>query len=178
MDDSKFPHSTAPVSSPRTFGEYSQILRAAVADEESLQMSDSLQNLSEVIERLTEDWRLPHETPTWQAPYFLYLLDALREHHAMVLELTQDWQRFLEFKVHMAAVNQLRSQLAQWIQWARMPGSPELMQSDFDVSAWRLLGTGALLLDAYEQTVKPPEEEDQAPTSAWSRLVDWIRNED
>lgn len=170
-------NTSAPQSSVRSYGEYSEILRAAVADEESLQMGESLHTLSAQIEALTEAWRLPHADATWLAPYFLDLLDTLRDYHAMVLDLNRDWDRFLEFKAHMAAVNQFRSQLTQWAQLVRLPGAQAPLQSDFDVSAWRLLGAGALLLDVYEQTSKDGTQT-EARTSAWSRLVGWIRNAD
>jgi hypothetical protein len=161
-------------SSPRTFGQYSELLRAAVADEESLQMGESLQCLSRQIEAVTEAWRLPHTDARWLAPHFLALLDTLRDHHAMVLDLNRDWDRFLEFNAHLAAVNRFRSQLAHWAQLVRLPGAQAPQQGDFEVSAWRLLGAGALLLDVYEQSNKASKQED-APISAWSRLVGWIR---
>ena len=170
-------NTSAPHTSLRSYGEYSAILRAAVADEESLQMGESLHILSGQIEALTEAWRLPHEDASWLAPYFLDLLDTLRDHHAMVLDLNRDWDRYLEFKAHMSAMNQFRSQLTQWAQVVRLPGAQAPLQADFDVSAWRLLGAGALLLDVYEQSDKV-DAESEARTSAWSRLVGWIRNAD
>lgn len=170
-------NTSAPQSSERSYGEYSEILRAAVADEESLQMGESLHTLSVKIEALTEAWRLPYEDTRWLAPHFLDLLDTLRDHHAMVLDLNRDWDRFLEFKAHMAAVNQFRSQLTQWAQLLRLPDVQAPLQSDFDVSAWRLLGAGALLLDVYEQSCKAGAKT-EARTSAWSRLVGWIRKAD
>lgn len=170
-------NTSAPQSNLPSYGEYSDFLRAAVADEESLQMGESLHALSSQIEALTEAWRLPHEDVTWLAPYFLDLLDALRDHHAMVLDLNRDWDRFLEFQAHMAAVNQFRSHVTRWAHAVRTPGAQAPLQSDFDVSAWRLLGAGALLLDVYEQSSKP-DAQTEAPTSAWSRLVGWIRNAD
>ncbi len=168
---------SVPLSSPHTFGQYSEILRAAVADEESLQMGESLLHLSHQIETVTEAWRLPHTDATWLAPHFLALLDTLREHHAVVLDLSRDWDRFLEFKAHMAAVNQFRSQLGQWVQEVRLPGEQTRLQSDFDVSAWRVLGAGALLLDVYEQSNRQPETPTEVPNSAWSRLVAWFRHD-
>jgi hypothetical protein len=168
-------NTSAQHSSARSYGEYSEILRAAVADEESLQMGESLHTLAAQIEALTEAWRMPHNDATWLAPHFLNLLDTLRDHHALALELNRDWDRFLEFKAHMAAVNQFRSQLTQWAEAVRLSGAQTPLQTDFDVSAWRLLGAGALLLDVYEQSSKAsPESEDRS--SAWSRLVGWIRN--
>ena len=168
-------NTSGPQSSVRSYGEYSEILRAAVADEESLQMGESLHALSTQIEALTEAWQLPHEDAVWLAPHFLNLLDVLRDHHAIVLELNRDWDRFLEFKAHMAAVNQFRSQLTQWAILVRQSGAKGPAQSEFDVSAWRLLGAGALLLDVYEQSSKDGTQA-EARTSAWSRLVGWIRN--
>ena len=170
-------NTSVPQPSLRSYGGYSEILRTAVADEESLQMGESLHILSAQIEAVTEAWRLPHDDASWLAPHFLDLLDSLRDHHAMVLDLGSDWERYLEFRAHMAAVNQFRSQLTQWAHRVRLPGAQAPLQSDFDVSAWRLLGAGALLLDVYEQSSQA-EVETEARSSAWSRLVGWIRNAD
>ena len=168
--------SRAPLSSPRTFGQYSELLRAAVADEESLQMGESLQNLSQQIEAVTEAWRLPHADALWLTPHFLVLLDSLRDHHAMVLDLNRDWDRFLEFQAHLAALNQFRAQLVQWARLVRLPGAQAPLPSDFDVSAWRLLGAGALLLDVYEQATGRAAAQPAVRSNPWSRLVAWFHH--
>lgn len=162
-------------SSLRTFGEFSEFFRAAVADEESLQMAESLQRLSQHIEAMTEEWRLPHPDAMWLAPGLLTLLDALREHHAMLLDLNRDWGRFLEYNAHLAALNQFRSQVTQWVQLARLRGAQPPTQADFDLNAWRFLGAGALLLDVYEQSSMAARKAAPARQGVWSRLVQWIR---
>ncbi|OYU44682.1 MAG: hypothetical protein CFE44_11610, partial [Burkholderiales bacterium PBB4] len=116
----------------RSFGDFSQFLREAVADEESLQMGESLQGLATQIEAVIEEWRLPHSDGAWLAPHLLALLEALREHHRLMLDLTRDWDRFLEFKAHLAALNQVRSQLAQWAQRVRLPGAQPPAASEFE----------------------------------------------
>ena len=166
------------VGSSRSFGDFSEFLRAAVADEESLQMGESLQGLAAQIEAIAEEWRLPHPDGTWLVPGLLALLEALREHHRMLLDLNRDWDRFLEFKAHLASLNQFRAWVAQGAAVAQLPGAQPPSLSDFDVSAWRMLGAGALLLDVYEQSSKIEGSAPEAPSSAWSRLMGWIRNDD
>ncbi len=163
-------------SSLRSFGEYSEFLRAAMADEESLQMGESLQALSHHIEAITQDWSLPQAGAKWLLPGLAALSQALVEHHSMVLDLNNDWGRFLEFKAHMASLNQFRAQVEQWQRQVALPGALPPPQSDFDVSAWRMLGAGSLLLDVYEQSSHTDRSEASQPSSAWSRLVGWIRN--
>ncbi|MBC7620570.1 MAG: hypothetical protein H7293_16570 [Candidatus Saccharibacteria bacterium] len=168
----------SPSPSSRNFGDFSEFLRASVADEESLQMGESLQDLSTQIESMTEEWRLPHPDGTWLAAGLLALLDALREHHRMLLDLNRDWDRFIEFKAHLVSLNQFRTNVTQWADTAQLPGAQPPLQSAFDVSAWRMLGAGALLLDVYEQSCKVEGISAEAPGSAWSRLIAWIRNGD
>ena len=168
----------SPSLSSRSFGDFSEFLRASVADEESLQMGESLQGLSAQIEAITEAWRLPHPDGTWLAPGLLALLEALREHHRMLLDLNRDWERFLEFKAHLASLNQFRTHVTQWASVVQVSGAQPPSLSEFDVSAWRMLGAGALLLDVYEQSSNAQASEAAAPSSAWSRLIGWIRKED
>lgn len=163
--------------SSRSFGDFSEFLREAVADEESLQMGESLQGVAAQIEAVIEEWRLPHANGAWLAPHLLRLLEALREHHRLLMDLTRDWDRFLEFKAHLAALNQFRSQLAQWAQHVRVPGAQPPAASEFEVSAWRMLGAGALLLDVYEQSSPAGAASAEERSGAWSRLMGWIRNE-
>ena len=168
----------SPAPNSRNFGDFSEFLRAAVADEESLQMGESLQDLSTQIEFMAEEWRLPHPDGNWLAAGLLALLDALREHHRMLLDLNRDWDRFIEFKAHLVALNQFRTNVTQWADAAQLPGAQPPLLSAFDVSAWRMLGAGALLLDVYEQSRKVEGMSPEVPSSAWSRLIGWIRNGD
>ena len=164
------------VASSRSFGDFSEFLRASVADEESLQMGESLQGLSAQIESIADAWRSRDPDGSWLAPDLLALMEALREHHGMLLDLNRDWDRFLEFKAHLAALNQFRANVAQCVGFVHSSDEPPPSFSEFDVSAWRMLGAGALLLDVYEQSGKSQTTAQAAPSSAWSRLVGWIRN--
>ena len=167
----------SPGPSSRSFGDFSEFLRASVADEDSLQMGESLQGLAAQIESIAEAWRLPHPDGSWLAPGLLALLESLREHHRMLLDLNRDWDRFMEFKAHLAALNQFRTHVTQWAGAVQQAGGQPPALSEFDVSAWRMLGAGALLLDVYEQSRKVEGSASAAPSSAWSRLMDWIRND-
>lgn len=141
-------------------------------------MGESLQDLSTQIESMTEEWRLPHPDGTWFTAGLLALLDALREHHSMLLDLNRDWDRFIEFKAHLVSLNQFRTNVTQWAGAAQLPGAQPPLLSAFEVSAWRMLGAGALLLDVYEQSCKVEGISPEAPSSAWSRLMGWIRHGD
>ena len=152
-------------------------MRASVADEESLQMGESLQDLSTQIESITQEWHLFHTEAMWLTSALLNLLESLREHHRMLLDLNRDWDRFMEFKAHLAALNQFRTNVTKWVSVMQLADGQPPSLAAFDVSAWRLLGAGALLLDVYDQSRKIEDVAAETPHSAWSRLIGWIRNE-
>ena len=64
--------------------------------------------------------------------------------------------------------------------WQHGQATVQLLQFTFQFRArvWRMLGAGALLLDVYEQSSKIEGSAPEAPSSAWSRLMGWIRNDD
>lgn len=161
----------------QSFGQYSQFLRSAVADEESLQMGERLQALAAQIESLVGALRQPKADSSVIAQALMNLLDDLRSHRAMLLELGGDWHAFYEFDAHFAALTQLRTLVTQWAREAAPPQHQIPLLTDFDLVAWRVLGAGALLLDVYEQSrlQAPAPDAVLVPVSAWSRLSRWWR---
>jgi hypothetical protein len=158
-----------------SFGEYSQFLRSAVADEESLQVGESLQVLAVQIEALVGMLQLPGGERPPLALTLINLVGDLRTHRALLLGLGPDWHNFFEFDAHFVALNHFRILVTQWAMEAAPPrfGMPAL--TDFDLAAWRVLGAGSLLLDVYEQSRKAAaaaDEEFAAPT-VWGRWSAW-----
>jgi hypothetical protein len=161
----------------RTFGHYSQFLRAAMADEESLQLGEGLQTIAAKIEQVATQLRQPPADRTAVARSLVELLDLLREHRHLVQDMGEDWHSSYEFKSHFRALTQFRSLVTRWASEAGPPCDQPPGASEFELSAWRLLGAGALLLDAFEQTghksaameVTGPGQSENS--SWWGRLM-------
>ncbi len=158
----------------QSFGQYSQFLRSAVADEESLQVGESLQVLAEQIEALAAMLQRPG-APDNLSTGLINLVGDLRTHRALLLALGGDWHSNYEFDAHFAALNQFRILVTQWAMEAAPPRNVVPAVADFDLAAWRVLGAGSLLLDVYEQsrTTMVKKDEEHAPPSLWSRWGIW-----
>jgi hypothetical protein len=168
-------HSATQSHSFHSIADYSQFLRSAVADEESLQVGESLQVLAVQIEALLNRMQ---QHGGERSPLALALMDLvgdLRTHRVLLLGLGADWHHFYEFDAHFAALNHFRIQVTQWAMDAAPPryAVPDL--TDFDLAAWRVLGAGSLLLDVYEQSRKAAAlaERESLKPSAWGRWSAW-----
>lgn len=160
----------------QSFGEYSQFLRSAVADEESLQVGESLQALAVQIEALVALLQPRATEPQPLSLALINLVGDLRAHRALLLGLGADWHSNYEFDAHFAALNHFRILATQWAMEAAPPRNRAPALSDFDLAAWRVLGAGSLLLDVYEQSRLAAAEvadEDRLPPSVWSRWRAW-----
>lgn len=160
-----------------SFGEYSQFLRSAVADEESLQVGESLQALAVHIEALSAILQQRAEGRPPLALALINLVGDLRAHRMLLLALGADWHRFYEFDAHFAALNHFRILVTQWAMEAAPPHNAVASLTDFDLAAWRVLGAGSLLLDVYEQSRKTAAAVDKRvplPT-VWDRWLAWWR---
>jgi len=144
----------------QTFGQYSQFLRAALADEESLQLSESLQGLAISIESLAARLRQSDEAAQQLAHRFQALLELLRVHRQLLQELGGHWQGFDEFSAHATALAHFQTQALQWQKDAASPSVQVPLLHDFELAAWRVLGAGALLLDVHEEAVRRAQEAD------------------
>ena len=161
----------------QSFGDYSEFLRSAVADEESLQVGETLQALAVQIEAVVamlqeRSGELPEQS---LALALINLVGDLRAHRAQLLGLGADWHRFYEFDAHFVALNHFRILVTQWAMEAAPPRCMVPIQADFDLAAWRVLGAGSLLLDVYEQSrksVAQPATEQKAQ-SVWGRWSAW-----
>lgn len=174
------PESGSQLYSFQTFGQYSEFLRSSVADEESLQVRESLQALSAQIESLLSLLGRMHQRgPAARAKSprlakaLLALLASLRQHRAMLLTQGTDWQQSYEFEVHFGAINQFRVLLTQWSLDALAPRNRLPPLADFDLAAWRMLGAGALLLDVHEQLHQGVHIERRIRRSGWARWRAW-----
>ena len=134
-----------------TFGDLSNFLRSAIADEDSLQLSEGMQQLAlhseSVLAGLRLDRRREHA-----APLLMDMLTVLRDHRTMVVNLGLAWRGLYEYAAYLAALNNFRVLIGEWL----LRASPwddelEVTADEFGLVAWRTLGEGMLLIDMYEQ---------------------------
>ena len=162
----------------QSFGELSHFLRAAVADEEALKVSDSMGEVAAHIEVVAAF--LVHPKNADSAPQLaqmlMDLLNALRNHAALLEALDAGWHSQYEFKSYAAAIKQFRRQVGQWAREARDPQAPPLSAVEFELNAWRLLGLGALLIDVHEQpiTMTMEAEPPRPPAGLMARARSWL----
>ncbi len=159
----------------QSFGDYSQFLRSAVADEESLQMGESLQGMAVQIEAIVSLLQQTEPKLDGLAIALFNLVGDLRAHRTQLLALGEDWHRFYEFDAHFASLNHFRILVTQWALEAAPPRHALPKLAEFDLAAWRLLGAGSLLLDVYEQSrneLLPPDEV-AVVQSVWGRWSAW-----
>jgi hypothetical protein len=133
-----------------SFGELSNFLRGAVADEESRHVSDSMSQVAVHIEAIIAGLRLDRARATI-APMLVDLLTVLRGHRTLVVGLGLPWRSLYEYAAYLQALNNFRVLIGQWLLDGG-PRSAELLVSaeDFELVAWRTLGEGMLLIDMYE----------------------------
>lgn len=138
-------------SSSHNFGELSQFLRSAVADKESLKFSESMGWLAAQTEAVVGALKSNAE-PAVVAEMLVDLLTQLRQHRRLVMQLHMAWRELYEYPAYLAALNQCRGMVGQWVMQIRQPGARFPAVHEFEAVAWRMLGEGALLIDVYEQT--------------------------
>ena len=166
-------------SAIQSFSQFSQFLRSAVADEESLQVGESLQALAVQIETLSSLLQQGHGDSTRLSTALINLVGDLRTHRALLLGLGVDWHRFFEFDAHFAALNHFRILVTQWAMEAAPPNRGVPALADFDLAAWRVLGAGSLLLDVYEQSKVGALAADETLVvpSFWVRWRAWLKRQ-
>lgn len=166
-------------SAIQSFSQFSQFLRSAVADEESLQVGESLQALAVQIETLSSLLQQGHGDSNRLSTALINLVGDLRTHRALLLGLGVDWHRFFEFDAHFAALNHFRILVTQWAMEAAPPSRAVPALADFDLAAWRVLGAGSLLLDVYEQSKVGALAADETLVvpSFWVRWRAWLKRQ-
>jgi hypothetical protein len=138
-------------TSIHSFGEWSNFLRTAMADEDGRQFSDSMQQLALHAEAVQAALRLDRRRDH-AAPVLMDMLTALRDHRAMVAgSLGPGWRGLYEYAAYLQALDNFRVLVGQWLldvhPW---DGLLQVTADDFALVAWRTLGEGMLLADMYE----------------------------
>lgn len=158
------------------FGELSNFLRSALADEDGRILSESLQQLALQADSVAAGLRLDRRREQ-AAPLLMDMLTALREHRGQVLALSGSWRGLYEYAAYLQALNNFRVLIGQWLldvdPWAKeLRVSPE----EFSLVSWRTLGEGTLLIDMHEQwlhRVEDPGASDFGGTNEPQRARQW-----
>jgi len=133
-----------------TFGELSHFLRSAVADEEAQQLGESMSALASHIEAIVAGLKLNTER-AYIAPMLMDLMTTLREHRTLVIGLSPAWRGLYEYASYLAALNNFRVMIGNWLLQGKGKKMEGLAGADFELMAWRTLGEGMLLVDMYDQ---------------------------
>ena len=160
---SRLPHAAwSQLPSANTFGDLSNFLRGAIADEESRIFSESMQQLAMQGEAVAAGLRLDRHRLR-AAPLLMDMLTSLREHHGVVASLGFAWRGLYEYDAYLQALNNFRVLIGQWLlHVSPWDDQVEVTSEEFALVAWRTLGEGTLLIDMYEQWL---QQEDRAPAA-------------
>lgn len=142
-----------------TFGELSNFLRSAIADEDSRIFSESMEQMAAQAEAVASCLRVTRHRDQI-APLLMDLLTVLRQHRQLVVGLGLAWRGLYEYAGYLQALNNFRVLIGQWLLQAS-PWDDELAVTAEDVHlvVWRTMGEGMLLIDMYEQWLEREEHE-------------------
>jgi hypothetical protein len=150
-----------------TFGDLSNFLRHAVADEDSRIFSESMGEMAAHSEAVIAGLRRDRRRDA-VAPLLMDMLTALRDHRSLVVNLGLSWRALYEYAAYLQALNNFRILIGQWLLQVE-PWGDELTvtAADFSLVAWRTLGEGMLLIDMYERWLELGDdfENDAGPDS-------------
>jgi len=139
------------------FGELSNFLRSALADEDSRILSEGMQQLALQAECVAAGLRLNRQRDA-AAPLLMDMLTVLRDHRSLVVNLDLRWRGLYEYAGYLQALNNFRVLIGQWLldvdPWR---GELRVTAEEFTQLAWRTLGEGTLMVDMYEQWLERDE---------------------
>lgn len=154
----------------RDFAEFGQALRSMSNDEETHRFSDGMGDLSAAIERVGKALS-SHERGATVGPLLVDLLTALRKHRQIVIGLSEPWRTLYEYANYLAALNNFRVLVGQWLVERNISGDNEVVIDDFEMIGWRTLGEGLMMIDIHEQALTQALQESALGTLDDSRLA-------
>jgi hypothetical protein len=159
----------------RDFAEFGQALRSMASDAESIRLSDGMGELSTAIENVGKALS-SHQSGATVGPLLIDLLTALRRHRQLVVGLGETWRSLYEYASYLAALNNFRVLIGQWLVERNISGDKEVVIEDFEMIGWRTLGEGLMMIDMHEQArTQAQEESNMAPMddSKLARAKQW-----
>jgi hypothetical protein len=154
----------------RDFAEFGDALRSMASDAESIRLSEGMGELSGTIEKvglaLTAQQR-----GAMIGPLLVDLLTALRRHRQLVVGLSETWRILYEYASYLAALNNFRVLIGQWLVERNISGDNQVVIDDFEMIGWRTLGEGLMMIDMHEQARTQAQEESGMVSMDESRLA-------
>lgn len=154
----------------RDFAEFGQALRSMSNDGETHRLSDGMGELSGAIERVGKALSSKERGAT-VGPLLIDLLTALRKHRQLVVGLSETWRMLYEYAAYLAALNNFRVLVGQWLVERNISGDSEVVIEDFEMIGWRTLGEGLMMIDIHEQAIANAIQESALGTIDDSRLA-------
>lgn len=134
----------------RDFAEFGDALRGMTTDAASIALSDGMGELSKAIESVANALSA-QESGKQIGPKLVELLNAVRKHRQLVVGLGETWRALYEYAAYLAALNNFRLLIGQWLVERSITGDKKLVLDDFEMIGWRTMGEGLMMLDMHEQ---------------------------
>ena len=132
----------------RDFAEFGAALRSMSNNEETHKLSDGMGDLSKAIEQVGKALSM-HQRGATVGPLLIDLLTALRKHRQLVVSLSETWRTLYEYAAYLAALNNFRVLVGQWLVERNISGDNEVIIEDFEMIGWRTLGEGLMMIDIH-----------------------------
>jgi hypothetical protein len=146
------------ISGMQSFDQFGEALRAMSSDAESIKVSDGMGALSNAIEKVGKALS-SHQSGTTIGPLLIDLLTALRKHRQIIVSLGEDWRQLYEYAAYLAALNNFRVLIGQWLVERSISGDNAVVIEEFEMIGWRTLGEGLLMIDMHEQARARAQEQ-------------------
>ncbi len=154
----------------RDFAELGQALRTMSTDAETHRLSDGMGELSASIERVGQALSSKQRGAA-VGPLLVDLLTALRKHRQLVVSLSETWRTLYEYAAYLAALNNFRVLVGQWLVERNISGDSEVVIEDFEMIGWRTLGEGLMMIDIHEQALTQAQQVSAMGNLDESRLI-------
>jgi hypothetical protein len=174
--DSRFPvDPDTHLPSMQSFDQLGEALRSMSSDPASVAVTQGMGELAKAIESVANGLSA-QETGQTLGPKLVDLLTALRKHRTQVVGLGAGWRGLYEYASYLAALNNFRLLVGQWLVDRNIHGSQAFVLDDFEMIGWRTLGEGMLMIDMYEQArastlqdsvLAPLDEAHMARAKSW-----------
>jgi hypothetical protein len=154
----------------RDFAEFGEALRSMASDAESIRLSDGMGDLSKAIENVGRALST-RQRGAMIGPLLVDLLTSLRKHRQLTVGLSESWRVLYEYASYLAALNNFRVLIGQWLVERNISGDNQVVIEDFEMIGWRTLGEGLLMIDMHEQARSQAQQESGMVPMDESRLA-------
>jgi hypothetical protein len=71
----------------------------------------------------------------------------------LVVSLSESWRTLYEYAAYLAALNNFRVLIGQWLVERNISGDNAVVIEDFELIGWRTMGEGLMMIDVHEQSL-------------------------